>query len=145
MDYYFLAKSLHLIAIISWMAGLLYLPRLYVYHADAAKGGELSETLKIMERKLLRYIMNPAMILTWLIGIWLVVITGYGGPGTGAWIHVKIGLVLLMSGAHGAMSAQRKRFERDENTKSAKFYRYFNEVPTVLMIAIIFLAIYKPF
>lgn len=145
MDYYFLAKSLHLIAIISWMAGMLYLPRLYVYHADAPKGGELSETLKIMERKLLRYIMNPAMIISWVLGIWLILITGYGGPGTGGWMHAKLVLVLLLSGSHGMMAAQRKKFERDENTKSAKYFRYFNEVPTVLMIAIVFLVVYKPF
>lgn len=145
MDIYLLAKTLHIIAFISWMAGMFYLPRLYVYHADAPKGGELSETLKVMERKLLRYIMNPAMIATWLIGIWLVIITGYGGPGTGGWIHAKIVLVLLMSGAHGAMAGMRKKFERDENTKTAKFFRIFNEVPTVLLIGIVVLAVFKPF
>ena len=144
MDFYLTAKALHIIAFTSWMAGMFYLPRLYVYHADAPKGSELSETLKVMERKLLRYIMNPAMIVTWGIGIWLVLITGYGAPGTGAWIHVKILLVLLLSGAHGMMVAQRKRFERDENTQSAKFYRVFNEVPTLLFIAIVLLVVFKP-
>ncbi len=142
METYLIAKSLHIIAVISWMAGLLYLPRLYVYHATAPKGGELSETLKVMERKLLRYIMNPAMIASWGLGIWLLVMTEAYKSG---WFHGKFLLIFILSGLHGMMSAQRKRFERDENTKSAKFYRWFNEAPTILMVLIVILAVMKPF
>ena len=145
MDTYALAKTLHILAVISWMAGLLYLPRLYVYHAEAAKGSELSETLKIMERRLLRGIMNPAMIASWGFGIWLIVLTGAGAPGTGGWIHAKLVLLLLLSGSHGVMSAHRKRFARDENIKSARYFRWLNEVPTVLMIGIVVLVVFKPF
>lgn len=145
MDIHPIIEALHIIAVISWMAGMLYLPRLFVYHVDAAKGSELSETLKIMERKLLRYIMNPAMAAVWVLGIWLILITGYGGPGTGGWIHAKLLLVLLISGAHGKLAMHRKAFERDENTKSARYFRIFNEVPTVLMIGIVFLVVLKPF
>ncbi len=142
---YYLIKSLHIISFTAWMAGLFYLPRLFVYHVSAAKGGELSEALKIMEHRLLRYIMNPAMIATFIFGIWLVVITGIGGPGTGGWIHVKILLVLLLASFHGACSAWRKRFATDANEKSEKFFRIANEVPTLALIAIVFLAIFKPF
>jgi len=145
MEHYLLIKSLHIIAFTSWMAGLFYLPRLFAYHANAPKGSELSETLKIMERRLLRIIMNPAMILTWGFGIWLVIITGYGAPDTGGWIHAKIVLVLAMSGVHGFLAATRKRFDRDANTRSARFYKILNEVPTVIFIIIVLLAVMKPF
>ena len=145
-DLYLSLKALHIISFTAWMAGLFYLPRLYVYHAKAAKGGELSETLKVMERKLLRYIMNPAMIATFIFGIWLIVITGYGAPDTqSGWLHTKIFLVLLMAGFHGACAKWRKQFLNDANTHSEKFYRWANELPTILMIAIIFLAVLKPF
>ena len=111
MDTYLLVKSLHIIAVISWMAGMLYLPRLFVYHTEATKGSELSETLKVMERKLLRYIMNPAMIASWVFGLWLMVILeAY----TSGWMHAKLTLVFLMTGAHHVLSAHRKRFARDE-------------------------------
>jgi putative membrane protein len=139
------AKALHVIAVMSWMAGLLYLPRLYVYHSKQAKGSAQSELLKEMERKLLRYIMNPAMIATWGLGIWLIVITGFGGPGTGGWMHAKLVLVLLMSASHGMMASYRKKFANDVNVKSEKYFRIFNEVPTVLMIGIVFLVYLKPF
>lgn len=139
---YEIVKSLHIISFIAWMAGLLYLPRLFVYHTAAEKGSELSETLKVMERKLLRYIMNPAMIATWGFGLWLASMLGSHTEG---WFHAKLTLVLLLSGSHGMMSKMRKNFEKDENTNSAKFYRIFNEVPTVLMIGIVFLAIVRPF
>ena len=142
---YEIAKALHVIAVISWMAGLLYLPRLYVYHTSAEKGSDLDQTLQTMERKLLRYIMNPAMFIVWGLGIWLIFITGYGGPGTGGWMHAKILLVLFMSGAHGMMASYRRKFEEGINVKSAKFFRIFNEVPTVLMIGIVFLVYLKPF
>lgn len=139
---YLIIKSLHLISVISWMAGMLYLPRLFVYHADAPKGCELSETLKVMERKLLRFIMNPAMIATFVFGIWMVLLN----PDLmkQGWMHAKLALVLGMGAAHGILSAHRKRFATDSNVKSAKFFRIFNEVPTVLLIMIVFLVILKP-
>jgi putative membrane protein len=143
---YLTLKAFHIIAFTAWMAGLFYLPRLYVYHAEAKNGSELSETLKVMERKLLRAIMNPAMIVTFLLGIWLVIITGYGAPGSGSgWIHAKILLVLFLAGFHGACAKWRKDFERDSNQRSHTFYRWMNEVPTVLLIAIVFLVVLKPF
>lgn len=145
MDFYLLFKAIHIIAVISWMAGLLYLPRLYVYHTSAIKGGEASEMLKVMERKLLRYIMNPAMIITFLLGILLVAETGYGMPGNGGWLHAKILLVLGMGGVHGLLAKHRREFAEDRNTKSARYYRILNEVPTVLMIGIVILAVLKPF
>lgn len=142
--HYIWLKSLHIMALISWMAGIFYLPRLYVYHADAEKGSELSETFKIMERKLLKVIMNPAMIATWIFGILMIkampeVMTGQG------WMHAKLTLVLAMSGFHGYLAYTRKVFLRDENKKSHKFFRRINEIPTVLMIIIVVLAVVKPF
>ena len=136
-------KALHIIAVISWMAGLLYLPRLYVYHAEAAKGSELSETLKIMERKLLRYIMNPASIATWVFGLCLV----WANPDLlhQHWLHAKLTMVVLMTGFHHALAAWRKKFANDENKKTAKFFRVMNEIPTLLMIVIVIMVIVKPF
>jgi protoporphyrinogen IX oxidase len=145
MEYYLLAKTLHLIAVISWMAGLLYLPRLYVYHAGTAPGSESSELLKVMERRLLRAIMNPAMIAAWGFGIWLITLIGAGGPGTGGWMHAKLALLLGMSGLHGFFAADRKKFARDQRPRKPLFYRIINEVVTVLMVAIIVLVIFKPF
>jgi putative membrane protein len=145
MEFYLLAKTLHLIAVISWMAGLLYLPRLYVYHSGVAVGSETSEMFKVMERRLLRAIMNPAMIAAWGIGIWLIIITGAGGPGTGGWMHAKLALLLGMSGLHGFFAAEREKFARDQRPRSTLFYRIINEVVTVLMVAIIVLVIFKPF
>ncbi len=134
--------ALHIIAVISWMAGMLYLPRLFVYHCEADAGSRQSETFKVMERRLLRFIMNPAMILTWVLGLTLAWQGGwFGAP----WFHVKFLLVFLMSGAHGMMSRFVKDFAIDKNRKSQKFYRVFNEVPTVLMIVIVVLAVVKPF
>ncbi len=129
-------KALHIISFTCWMAGMFYLPRLFVYHAGAVKGSELSETLKVMERKLLRFIMNPAMIATWVFGLWLVMLTGAGAPGTGIWMHVKFILVLILSGLHGLFAATMKRFSRDENMKSARFYRWFNEAPTLVFLGL---------
>lgn len=136
-------KALHVISVISWMAGLLYLPRLFVYHADAAKGSELSETLKTMELKLLRYIMNPAMIATWAFGLCLVL----ANPDLfhQGWLHVKLTMVILLTGFHHALSAWRKKFFKDENKKTSKFFRRVNEIPTVLMIVIVIMVIVKPF
>ncbi len=139
---YEIVKSLHIISVISWMAGMLYLPRIYVYHCDAEKGSEASETFKIMERKLLRFIINPAMIASWGFGLWLaVMLDAFNQP----WFHAKATLLILMQIGHAMMARQRKWFERDENTKSSKFYRWFNEAPTVLMIGIVFLVVAKPF
>lgn len=141
---YYTAKILHIISFVSWMAGMFYLPRLYVYHASAKVGSELSETLKVMERKLLRYIINPAMIATFAAGIWLGTITGAFQAGNG-WMHAKLALVLVLSAFHGACAKWRKDFMRDANTKSEKFFRIANEVPTVLLIGIVILVVAKPF
>lgn len=135
-------KALHVIAVISWMAGMLYLPRLMVYHCDAEPGSKQSETFKVMERRLLKAIINPAMIVTWLSGLWL---AWYGGWWVAPWLHAKFVLVLLMSGFHGFLSARVRDFANDRNTRSARFYRVANEVPTVLMIGIVILVIVKPF
>ena len=137
--------AFHIIAVISWMAGMLYLPRLFVYHCEADAGSRQSETFKVMERRLLRFIMTPAMILTWLFGLWLIWLMGRQAFGQSGWLHAKLALVLLMSGAHGMMSRFVKDFAADKNRKSQKFYRIFNEVPTVLMIVIVILAVVKPF
>lgn len=141
-DHYLLLKALHIIAVISWLAGLLYLPRLYVYHAEKAPGSEASEMLKIMEYKLLRYIMTPAMIAALLLGL---VLAGQPGIMAQGWLHMKLGLLMLMFGFHGACSRWRKDFAADRNSKSAKFFRIANEIPTVIMIAIVLLAVTKPF
>lgn len=143
LSYYLSLKAIHLIAVMSWMAGLLYLPRLFVYHTAADKGSELSETLKIMERRLLKFIMNPASIVTWVFGALMI----YANPAlmSAGWFHAKLTCVILMTGAHHAMMAWRKKFAADENTKSDKFYRIANEVPTILMIAIVILVIVQPF
>jgi len=143
-DYYLWVKSLHLVAVMSWMAGMLYLPRLFVYHADVDPKSEASQLLKVMERRLLRYIINPAMIATFLLGILLAMTPGVISSGAG-WFHSKVGLVLIMAGIHGMLSKHRKNFERDENKKSAKYFRVLNEVPTLLMILIVILAVVKPF
>lgn len=143
MDYLWV-KSLHVISIIAWMAGLLYLPRLYVYHCQAAVGSPQSETFKVMERRLLRYIMNPAMIASWIFGLWLIFILGSGAM-SGGWLHAKLMLVLFLSAAHGMMAKWRRDFELDRNQHSQRFYRVINEVPTVLMIAIVIIVIVKPF
>jgi putative membrane protein len=136
------AKALHVIAVISWMAGMLYLPRLFVYHCEAEVGSKQSETFKMMERRLLKAIINPAMALTWILGLYL---AWSGHWFTAGWFHAKLTLVLIMSGVHGFLSARVRDFAQDKNTRSAKFYRIINEVPTVLMILIVILVIVKPF
>jgi putative membrane protein len=136
-------KSLHVVAVISWMAGMLYLPRLYVYHCAAEKGSVQSETFKIMERRLMRAIINPAMIVAWITGLWMAW-DAYGFRG--GWLHAKLFIVFfLLSGFHGFLSRWRKDFEADRNVRSATFYRVMNEVPTVLMIMVVVLVIVKPF
>ncbi len=136
------AKALHVIAVIAWMAGMLYLPRLFVYHSVAEPGSKQSETFKVMERRLLRAIINPAMIATWLLGLGL----AYGGGWFGFhWLQAKLLLVLLMSGVHGWLARLVRDFAADRNRHSQRFYRIINEVPTILMIAIVILAVVKPF
>jgi putative membrane protein len=124
------------------MAGLLYLPRLFVYHCTAEPGSRQSETFKVMERRLLRFIMNPAMIATWLLGLWL---AWQGGWFAAPWLHAKLALVLALSGFHGLLARSVKDFAADKNRRSPKFYRVINEIPTVLMILIVILAVVKPF
>ncbi|WGJ06529.1 protoporphyrinogen oxidase HemJ [Brucella intermedia] len=141
-DAYLLVKSLHVIAVIAWMAGMLYLPRLFVYHTAAKPGSETSETFKVMEKRLLRFIINPAMIVTWIAGLWMAwEIYGFQG----GWLHAKLLLVVLMSGLHGYLSKSTRLFAEDRNMRSAKHWRIINEVPTVLMILIVILVIVKPF
>jgi putative membrane protein len=139
---YLWIKAVHVIAVISWMAGMLYLPRLFVYHADAERGSVQSETFKVMERRLYRAIINPAMIVTWAAGLWLAW-KGFGF--SGGWLHAKIALVVLMSGVHGYLGGAVRRFDEDRNEKPARHWRIVNEVPTVLMIGIVVLVIVKPF
>jgi putative membrane protein len=141
-DLYLWLKSLHIFMVIAWMAGMLYLPRLFVYHADAAVGSKESETFKVMERRLLRGIMNPAMIVVWVVGLWMAVSGGWMVAG---WMHAKLALVLVMSAVHGLYSKWHKDFEADRNTRSASYYRIWNEVPAVILIAIIVLVVIKPF
>ena len=142
---YSIVKSLHLISVISWLAGMLYLPRLYVYHCECKPGGEASEMLKVMERRLLRFIMNPAMIATFIFGLWLVAILGWDSLRQQGWFHVKLTLVIAMAVCHMFLSRWRRQFAVDRNVHSAKFYRVINEVPTLLMIVIVLLVIVKPF
>ena len=142
MGGYLWIKSLHVIAIIAWMAGLLYLPRLFVYHCAAGPGSTMSETFKIMERRLLRAIMTPAMVVAWITGLTLAIQAGFFSSG---WLHLKLTLVLILSASHGYMSRCVKTFAADANEKSHKFYRVLNEVPTLLMLVIVIAVIVKPF
>ena len=135
-------KALHVIAIITWMAGMLYLPRLFVYHAEAAKGSAVSETFKVMERRLLRAIVNPSMMLVFLTGFTLVFLTGDWRDG---WWQAKFILVLGLAGLHGYFARCVRDFAEDANQRPARFYRVLNEAPTILMILIVVLAVVKPF
>ncbi|HEX6980651.1 MAG TPA: protoporphyrinogen oxidase HemJ [Alphaproteobacteria bacterium] len=141
VSWYVWIKALHLIAVIAWMAGLLYLPRLFVYHADAPKGSALSETLKVMERRLLRAIMNPAMIAVYLFGLLLFWVQDWHQ----GWLHVKLFFVAVLTVLHHLYALWRKDFAADRNTRPARFYRIANEVPTVAMIVIVIMVIVKPF
>lgn len=141
-DLYLWIKVLHIVAVIAWMAGLLYLPRLFVYHAAVAPGSEQSETFKIMERRLLRAIMNPAMIVVWVTGPLLVYL---GEHWNKPWFWAKFVCVVVLSDLHHRFGRYRKAFEADQNTKSEKFFRVVNEVPTVAMIAIVIFVVIKPF
>ena len=141
-ELYLWLKAAHVIAVIAWMAGMLYLPRLFVYHCDAEARSKQSETFKVMERRLLRAIINPAMIATWVLGIWLAIEGGFLRAG---WLHGKLLLVVVLSGVHGLLARWTREFAEDRNTHSQKFYRIVNEVPTLLMIGIVILVIVKPF
>ena len=143
---YFWIKALHVISVVSWMAGLLYLPRLFVYHTEKAPvGSDASEMLKIMEGRLLRFIMNPAMIATWVFGLCLILTPGNIDWGNDVWIYVKLGMVFVMTWVHHWFARCRKAFQADRNTKTAKTYRLMNEVPTIGMIIIVIMVIVKPF
>jgi putative membrane protein len=135
-------KVLHVVAIISWMAGMLYLPRLFVYHAVQEPGSGASEMLKVMERRLLRFIMNPAMVVAWLTGLWLAYSASFWSQG---WLHGKLLFVLALSGVHGFLGAEVKRLATDQRGRDQKFYRIVNEIPTVLMVGIVIFVIVKPF
>lgn len=137
-------KAFHLIAVFAWMAGLFYLPRLYVYHAAAPVASERSETFKVMERRLLRGIMNPAMIAAWVLGLILVLTPGIV-DWTAGWWHLKAAGFLAMSAFHGHLGAARKAFERDERPRTERYWRIANEVPTLLLVLIVVMVIVKPF
>lgn len=139
---YLWIKAVHVIAIISWMAGMLYLPRLFIYHCDAEKGSKQSETFKVMEGRLLRIIMNPAMVIAWVLGLWL---AWAGGHFYAPWFYAKLAAVLALSAVHGKFSAAVRAFAEDRNDKPPRTWRMINEVPTLLMIAIVILVIVKPF
>ncbi len=141
-NFYLWIKALHIISVIAWMAGMLYLPRLFVYHAAAAPGSELSETFKVMERRLMRGIINPAMIAVWVFGLLLIY---NGGWWLAGWLYAKLALVLVQSAVHGMLSRWRRAFEHDENKHSQKFYRLMNEIPAVLLLGIVPLVVLKPF
>jgi putative membrane protein len=140
-------KAFHVIAVIAWLAGMLYLPRLFVYHCAAPKDSAQSETFKIMERRLLRAIINPAMIATWILGLWL----AWHGPDSrfgwfvSGWLEVKLALVIALSALHGWLARWVRDFALDRNRHSQNFYRVINEVPAILMAAIVILAVVKPF
>ncbi|MCK5167326.1 MAG: protoporphyrinogen oxidase HemJ [Rhodospirillaceae bacterium] len=135
-------KALHVIAVIAWMAGLLYLPRLFVYHTETTRGSQASETFKVMERRLLRAIMNPAMIASWVFGLWIYYsLDDYSD----VWMHIKFVGVIGLTIAHGFMARWRKDFEADRNVRPDIFYRIANEVPTALMIIIVIMVIVRPF
>ncbi|MDP6040708.1 MAG: CopD family protein [Candidatus Latescibacteria bacterium] len=141
-QYYLLFKLAHFIAIIGWMVGLLYLPRLFAYHAKATPGSETDLTFQQMEHNLLRLLITPCMIIVFLTGILLLIAIS---AQVGGWFHVKFLLVLILGGLHGMMSAQRKKFERGENTKTASYYRTLSRITTFTMVVILFLAVLKPF
>ena len=140
MILYNLTKIIHLIALISWMVGLFYLPRLFLYHCRVKKNSDCDLTFQTMEIKLLRIIMNPAMIITFISGLYLISFVGFA-----PWIHIKLVFVFFLTGFHGYLSSIRRKFANNENDKSEKFFRIINEVPTILLIAIISIAVIKPF
>ena len=140
---YLTLKALHLIAVISWMVGLLYLPRIFVYHAEVKTDSEAYNIFTIMELRLMKYIMNPAMLATWIFGVWLVYLAGHE-IAMQLWMQIKLILVIILSGFHGFLSKCRKNFYNKVNSKTSKFFRIINEIPTVMLIIIIFLVIFMP-
>ena len=145
MSFYLYIKAFHLISVISWMAGMLYLPRLFVYHSNIKNSQETNDNFVAMEKRLLRYIMNPAMILTWILGILLILHPLSSVDQTSTWFIIKLILVLIMSGLHGYFSFCRKKLLFDNSFYSPKYFKYLNEAPTVLMIAIVIMVIVRPF
>ena len=146
MNTYLLFKSIHLIAVISWMAGLLYLPRIFVYHSEAVqnnKSEDLIETFKVMERRLLVYIMNPAMIISWIFGVLLIHTIGMDNFGS-IWLQLKLAFVIILTIYHFFLFQCLKKFVENRNTYSSKFYRIINEIPTVLLIGIVLVVVFKP-
>lgn len=143
LTHYEWLRALHIISVIAWMAGMLYLPRLFVYHAEAAKGSDKSETFKVMERKLLRLIINPSMGAAFIFGGLML----WANPAlfSEVWMHVKLACIFIMAALHGYFARIRKIFARDENQKSSKFYRYINEIPALLMVIIVIMAVVQPF
>ncbi len=142
--FYLWAKSFHIISVIAWMSGMFYLPRLYVYHCETRPGSAESERFKVMERRLLKQIINPAMISTWTFGIILVLTPGVLDWSAGWW-HVKLAAVIVMSALHGALARWRKDFLHDRNRRPQRFYRVVNEIPTVLVVLIVIMVIVRPF
>jgi putative membrane protein len=135
-------KVFHILSLIAWMAALFYLPRLYVYHAGLVNQNDTAATFKVMERRLLKLIMTPAMIATWVFGIWLAILMGSFSSG---WLHTKLLLVLILSGFHGFLSYALKQFAADRNRFSPRFWRFANEIPTILLVFIVILVVVKPF
>ncbi len=144
-EFYPWIKAFHIISVIAWMAGMLYLPRLFVYHCDAEPGSVQSETFKVMERRLLKAIINPSMIVAWVLGLSLAFTPGIVDWSSDGWMHAKLVLVIAMSAVHGMLAKHVKLFAADKNEKSAKFFRILNEVPTVILIAVVILVVVKPF
>jgi putative membrane protein len=142
MNLYLTLKAIHIIAVISWMVGLLYLPRLFVYHVEN-NSAESSKIFKVMEKRLMKVIMNPAMIITWLSGLSVLWILGYNNIFS-LWLSIKFLFVIVLSGYHGFLSKCLKDFESDRNKRSSKFFRVINEIPTIILIIIVFLVIFKP-
>jgi len=142
MNLYLALKALHIIAVISWMVGLLYLPRLFVYHVEN-NNSESTRVFKVMERRLMKIIMNPAMIVTWLTGLSIVWVQGFNTIFS-LWLLIKFLFVIILSGYHGFLSKCLKNFALDKNTKTSKFFRFINEIPTIILVIIVFLVIFKP-
>ena len=142
MSLYLTLKALHIIAVISWMAGLLYLPRLFVYHVEN-NNSESVKVFKVMEKRLMKIIMNPAMIVTWVTGLSILWVLGFNTIFS-LWLSIKFLFVIILSGYHGFLSKCLKDFALDKNTKSSKFFRFINEIPTIILIIIVFLVIFKP-
>jgi putative membrane protein len=139
---YNIVKALHIISIVAWMAGMLYLPRLFVYHSQLSPTSDARATFATMERRLLKAIMLPAMVASWAFGIWLATLLGAWNQG---WLHAKLLLVLVLSGLHGFLSAEARRLAQGSQSRPSKFYRIINEVPTLILIGVVFLVVLKPF